>query len=128
MKAMSPLIKSNLGNQRRLRSDHTGLPARARADLGFISGDMVFIVRYLHNKTSRTSERIRNTSSKCPGTLGKFLEAFGGFENRLEVSVAPVTFLAWSSGERAKWNDMTLYFCSTVQRDRHIEWGVCSEK
>ena len=77
---------------------------------------MVFIVRYLHDKTSRASERVRNTSSKCPGTPGKFLEVFGGFENRLEVSVTPQRDIACSSGERAilKMKQSLIFFISDV--------------
>ena len=105
MKTMSPLIKPIGGDQRRLGADRGCRPVPPLITrIWFITGDMVFIVRYLHDKTSRASERVRNTSSKCPGTLGKFLEAFGGFESRLEVSVSrepDIGYAALSSGERA---------------------------
>ena len=59
---------------------------------------------FLLIKTSRTLESLIYVSRKCPGTPEMFLEAFGGFESRLEVSVPPVRdsqYAALSSGERA---------------------------
>ena len=100
--------KPNPGDQRRHRSapppkDLTPAAAdRPRLVLSAATWSSYGCILFI--QTSRTLESLIYVSRKCPGTPGKFLEAFGGFESCLEVSVSrepDIGYAALSSGERA---------------------------